>query len=352
MSREGPYPLTIEIGGQVQRHDAKNAFIDPSFNDAFEGPLNLFDDAQNADHDWGDGREVKLTWRPGGSPWSLSAGLRYGKTNGSATPSAEVETDTACVYNDPDVCQYLLTNPKYANYVYFSLTDHADAEIYDREEHQLIDFAVGYDIGLGGLRRSTISAGLRHAKLESTTRGNMRGTPDFVLLDGFVVPGVPVTHTVYDAWITADREFVGAGPVVSWEAAYPLVEFQGLGRFDLDWSLSAGVLFGDRETTVTKRERARFYNTSYGAVIDIGGAPAPYLTTTLPEQAWSRSEDATVATYGASLGLSYTAGGFTAGAGYRWERYSDAIDGGFMQAEDEDRTIDGPYLKLSFGFGS
>ncbi|HEX5775355.1 MAG TPA: TonB-dependent receptor, partial [Caulobacteraceae bacterium] len=289
MSREGPYPLTVELGGQVQRHEANNTFMEPSFNGEFEGPLNLFDEAQDADLDWGDGREVKVTWRPGSGPWSASAGLRYGKTNGSATPQAQVETKSACVYNAPDVCQYLLTNPKYANYVYFSLTNHADASIFDREEHQLIDFAVGYDIGIGGLNRSTVSAGMRRARLESTTNGNMRGTPDWVLEDGFVVPGAPVTHTVYDAWATADREFEGWGPVVSWDAAYPLVSFEAGGRFDIDWSISGGMLFGERDTVVTAEERARFYDTPYTGVIGIGESPLPFLTMIVPLEEWRRS---------------------------------------------------------------
>jgi hypothetical protein len=39
------------------------------------------------------------------------------------------------------------------------------------------------------------------------------------------------------------------------------------------------------------------------------------------------------------------------GAGYRWERYFDVLDVGYDEAEDADRTIDGPYFKLSVGFG-
>ena len=77
----------------------------------------------------------------------------------------------------------------------------------------------------------------------------------------------------------------------------------------------------------------------------------PATTTPTPGTTISRSESVTVPTVGASLGLSYKVGGFKVGAGYRWEQYMGAIDGGFMSAEDADRTIDGPYLKLSVGFG-
>lgn len=43
--------------------------------------------------------------------------------------------------------------------------------------------------------------------------------------------------------------------------------------------------------------------------------------------------------------------GVTTSAGYRWERYINAIDGGHHQRQREDRTIDGPTLKLRVDFG-
>ena len=84
----------------------------------------------------------------------------------------------------------------------------------------------------------------------------------------------------------------------------------------------------------------------------VGGFIVPPTSVTVtPGTTIVRSESVTVPNLGASLGLSYEIGGFKAGAGYRWERYQGAIDGGFAEAEDADRTIHGPYLKLSLGFG-
>jgi hypothetical protein len=37
--------------------------------------------------------------------------------------------------------------------------------------------------------------------------------------------------------------------------------------------------------------------------------------------------------------------------GYRWERYFDAIDGGYAEHKDYDRGFDGPYFKIAVGFG-
>ena len=59
----------------------------------------------------------------------------------------------------------------------------------------------------------------------------------------------------------------------------------------------------------------------------------------------------TVPLAGASLGLSYDIDRVKIGAGYRFERYFDAIDGGIDEAKQYDRDIHGPYFKLSVGFG-
>ena len=64
-----------------------------------------------------------------------------------------------------------------------------------------------------------------------------------------------------------------------------------------------------------------------------------------------RTGDVTVPTFGASLGLSYSIDRVKIGAGYRWDRYQDAIDGGFEEAKRYDRDIHGPYFKLAIGFG-
>jgi len=39
------------------------------------------------------------------------------------------------------------------------------------------------------------------------------------------------------------------------------------------------------------------------------------------------------------------------GLGYRWERYFNAISAAGERDRSYDRTIDGPYLKVSIGFG-
>jgi outer membrane receptor protein involved in Fe transport len=359
-SHAGPSPFTLELGGQVQRHDAPNQALMPSFASAFTSPLNIFEGAQNQNLDWGDGSEAKVTWRSQGSGWTISAGARFGKTNGRANPAAEKQTDPVCLFGGyfSFLCTTFADDPKYGQLTRKSKTDRADVSIWDKEEHQFIDLMVGRDVGIGGLSQSTISVGLRHAKLTSVTVANLKGIPDWNIPEG-VFQGFNnttdlATHTLYDIDVRAGRRFEGAGPVVNWEAAIPLLNDTEAGRVDLNWAVGGGVLWGDRDTVIDGVQQARNYRLTGFQVLAEGIASQfiePDSTTLGPPIDIRRSNGAAVPTAAASLGLSYNAGGFNLGAGYRWERYFNAIDGGFAEEKSYDRTIDGPYLKVSVGFG-
>jgi len=348
---EGPSPFTVELGGRIQRHDAPNAAVEPSFASEFEGPLDVVAAPQSDDLDWGDGRDVKLTWRPGG-PWSVSAGLRVGETNGYNTREVQQPTEPVCGFDDPAMCEFFASMPPTAHLAAFSRINHAQARITDNEEHELIDLTVGYDVDVPKLSRSTIQAGLRHAQLTSHTLTMLRGTPDWELVEGFVFAPELNVHNIYVGDTEAERKFEGVGPTLSWDASYPLWSGDEAGRLDLDWSLSGGALFGTREVQVSSTETDMYFELSgfyLGFWEALSATPLPVITTT--ETEFSRSDDVTIPTAGASLGLSYSVGGFKVGAGYQWERYFDAIDGGFEDAKSYDRTIDGPYFKIAVGFG-
>ena len=180
----------------------------------------------------------------------------------------------------------------------------------------------------------------------------LRGLPDWDL--GIITfPPSNSTHTKYFATLSADREFEGVGPTISWDGSFSMLGGQDTGTFDLDVSLSGGLLFGDRETTVETAETADFFEMNTFVVTGLGsagtlvGTPQPVAD---PISA-RRSESTTVPMFSGSLGVSYKVDRFNIGAGYRWERYFDALDGGLADEESHDRTIDGPYFKLSVGFG-
>ncbi len=344
--------FVLELGGQVQRHDAPNGFLAPEFVDEFASPLDIFEDAQERDVDWGDGRDVKLTWKPGGN-WKVSAGVRFGRTNGHATADASELIGPVCALGGvyAPYCELLADDPDVGFLTRISRTNRADASVRDRERHQIVDFAVGTDVGFGSLSRSEFSLGLRHAALESDTDAQLRGVPDWEIPAGFY-PNDSIFHTVYRIDVEADRAFRGAGPVVSWDASLPLADWQDAGRVELDWSVSAGVLFGSRKTSISGRqEGGSIETTSFQIRFPDNAPPANPVVTNGPPVSISRASDATVPTFSASLGVAYDIGSFRLGAGYRWERYFDAIDGGFDEAAKYDRTIDGPYFKIAMGFG-
>ncbi|HEX6866586.1 MAG TPA: Lpg1974 family pore-forming outer membrane protein, partial [Caulobacteraceae bacterium] len=349
--REGPYPWTLDLGAQLQRIDAPNGYLAPSQTEEFQGPMAIFDDAQAEDLDWGDGRDVKLTYRPSDG-WSISAGVRFNRTNGVADPMAVSATPTVCGFVGAGsfYCD-LLEGPKYERLTKSTEDNSALAKVWDLEESTLVDFQVGKDIGLGIGESSQVSAGLRYAKLHSQTEAELKGVPDWYVPEGWYTNYLNITHSVLEPEVSADRKFDGWGPTLSWAAAQSLVAGDW-GKLSVDWSIGGGVLFGEQETRIVEKQKETFTEHTPFQYFFSGSVLPPIPTITVsPPEVIARSEDATVPTVDLSLGVSYSKGAFKTGLGYRWERYFEAIDGGYRQHEAEDRTIDGPFFKVSMGFG-
>jgi len=355
----GPYPFKVELGAQAQRYDAPTVPLMPAAANAFQGPLAIFPHAQNSDLDWGNGGSVKLTWRPADSRWSTSAGIRYGKVNGSQRQAAEQSTPTVCIFGG----SFASACSKYDSDFFgpgtrMSKTNRADALVYDREDHQIVDFDIGREFSVGSIESSGLF-GLRYADLTSVTEAQLYGIPDWDLPAGFLsdfsqVEGGPFNHhTLFKIAANAERQFKGMGPIVSWDASLPLLGRADAAHVALDWSISGGVLFGDQKAVVsTSGTTGDVFATGWQLAFANAGIIPPGTTTTdLPALTTVRSEHASVPTASGALGLSYQVKGFTVGAGYRWERYFDALDVGDAERKTADRTIDGPYFKIAVGFG-
>jgi hypothetical protein len=200
-------------------------------------------------------------------------------------------------------------------------------------------------MGLIGAERSQVSSGLRYAKLQSSNVTTMNGITDLYVPDGFFFSSGRAE--ALSAAFDAEREFKGVGPTLSWDAAVPLWGGDDTGRVDLDWSLTGGVLFGKQTTDVTGQEKSyqfsgNYYFANVGAFLD-NVMPTPVDI--------HRSKSTKVPLLDLGVGLSYEIQRVKVSTGYRWERYFNAIDGGFTDHESFDRTIDGPYFKLAVGFG-
>jgi outer membrane receptor protein involved in Fe transport len=358
--RSGPGAVTLEVGGQVQRSNADNTPFSPTFEEEFAAPLDIFGGAQNENLGWGQTREIALGWRPDRGPWLLSVGYQHATLSNNVRRTAEKFTDPFCpMLGGPFEVQCTNPNaaPAFAALQNFSIGNHVDAIVFDSEGHSFFDIGVSRDLSIAGMNRARMELTLRRARFRSSTDAEMRGVPDWYIpenADLFPVNATRfTTHTVYRGNYHADRSFRGTGPVLTWEASNALFGNENVGRIDLDWSVSGGVLFGRQNTEVSEAlERAMFYRAVILQVSGTGGTIDNATTTTdtvIPLQ--RRSESVVVPMFGGSVGLTYRIGGASLGAGYRWERYVNVIDGGVETRQRYDRTIDGPTMKLTMDFG-
>jgi outer membrane receptor protein involved in Fe transport len=333
-----PYPLTVEVSGDLMRANASRdpvapASITPEGSEVtdrmpFANSINPYF-AQNRDLDRSEGKNIKLTWRPNGSPWFVSGDARFGKAKAVDNLDGHAAGDE----------KYIFTPITAYNWIRGNVTN--------KEEYALADFSVGRDVGLGWGVDSHVEGGLRYADFQSSTRLKTNGVTDWDLGLGFY--GMYSTHHFYDTDLTADREFKGAGPALSWDAATTLLGDKQSGRFDLDWSVTGGVLFGKQKSSVAGHETATYYYGKYAG--PTGYQPTPTGAPVATAGPVARSKSVTVPFASATLGLSYQVQRFKIGAGYRWERYFNVLDAGYDQRREVDRTMDGPYFKIAVGFG-
>ncbi|MGE5501736.1 MAG: TonB-dependent receptor domain-containing protein [Ignavibacteriales bacterium] len=348
----GPYPFTVEVSGHIHRVDAPYDPVVPSFLDSFSVGLRGTG-VQNRRLDRGDGREVKLSYAPPAGSWTLSADLRYGRVNGSTRNHAEEKGDGGCLshpfppYIPADICDPSYSGDGGGNYLRYG-TNSADQAISTHEEHAIAEFSVGRDVGLGGgankRTRSAVSAGLRYADFKSKEHFSFKGVPDWNFPDYWLLFKYAQHHRD-TADIAVERTFEGFGPTVAWDGGLPIWEGEG-GQVNLDWTIKGGVLFGRQKTAASGQEAVAYYTGKYNH--PPGAQVGPTIYAAPPA---SRSKAATVPVLSLGLGLSYEIQRIKLSTGYRWERYFNAIDGGYAEHKSYDRTIDGPYFKIAVGFG-
>jgi outer membrane receptor protein involved in Fe transport len=344
--RDGPYPVTVELGGSALRTNAHNEPMSVDALDVFT-PTLLPDSLQDRDLDWGDGGEAKLTYRPAGTPWRVSTGVRFGKANGGkhqGVYSELADQEKVCGWS-LFLCQNPIVGTHDTKYNTIP-TNSSWIHTSQRDDHMMVDFMVGRDVGMrGGDFQSSLSGGLGYARLRSRTDLNVRGIPDWALENGFYFED-KATHHWYDGTLTSERKFEGAGPVALWEASQRLRGNGQSGSLSLAWTVGGGVLFGKQKVDLKGDILSNYYlsnyNSTYGFEVDSSER--------IPVER-RRSKSVAVPTANLSLGLAYEVDRFKVDAGYRWERYFNAIDGGDRARKSFDRTIDGPYFKIAVGFG-
>jgi outer membrane receptor protein involved in Fe transport len=374
LNHEGPFPLTVELGGALLRHDAPNETLGSDWVSSLPQPLAL-ENVQNRDLDIGDGRSIKLTYRPAGSPWSLSASYREGEANTDTSRAnrAVMERLARCAFPQatPELplpyydMLCVTSSPGYTpSRALIDVPSWSDTEARSHEAQSVTEFMVGYEVPGDGRFQSTIAGGVRSATLDSHTFYAANALSNWDIPDGYFIgffsPAFLSSNHVRHLALDADREFRGFGPVGAWNAALPLWGDERTGRFAVDWTVSGGALFGERETTIVGDDVDEFHHGDLGQNLGVvhSNSPAANLSSALPVESSEvtpidirRSKNVTVPVVDLSLGFSYDVGRIKVSTGYRWERYFDVLDVGQDEAKDADRTIDGPYFKIAVGFG-
>src|SRR5690606_4902973 len=95
-------------------------------------------------------------------------------------------------------------------------------EVEQYEDHTIVDFMVGKDVGLGLMGEggtSTIGLGMTYAQFRSATDIDMVGIPDRYIA-AYTENKYPTSHnSLYNASLASTRKFEGFGPSLSWEAS-------------------------------------------------------------------------------------------------------------------------------------
>lgn len=337
-----PYPVELEFGMGANSMTAKNALYKQDFFDDYLDSLPFADTAtatQRAGLGISHVRDARITFNmpDGWRVWGAYRGRRFdAQHKGISSEQAKGGYVEGILPTDP---------PRY----FSGGENFGTIEVGQYEDHSIVDFMVGKDVGLGLMGEggtSVIGLGMTYAQFRSATDIDMVGIPDRYRAAYSEIKYPTTHHELYNASLASTRKFEGFGPSLSWEASKRLVGNEQDGSLALDWRINGGLLFGKQAMASREERDATYYHFEPNIVYP------PQLEDLLYDETIdrSRSRRVTVPNLGASMGLSYRVGGVKVAAGYRWERFFDAIDGGIDKAQSFDRTIRGAYVKFGIGF--
>jgi outer membrane receptor protein involved in Fe transport len=297
--------------------------------------------------DW----QAQVEFQPADSDWVLKAGIRYGrsgrkqlahkseipgtKTKGRPFPSYPSYPCTiSSFFPHYDVC-HSGVNRKFI-----------DAQGNQREQHTIMDFEAGVNIGIGMFGKEgqgNISAGLRVAQFKSDGHMDVNSDAEYVFNP------LMQYHDVYESRGNADRSFHGMGPEVTWEASQPFWGTPENGQFTIDWGANAGLLFGRQSMNASHFSsycHENFSNEIRGCVTAVNYGPGHSKVKTT-----RRTRRKVVPNLGGYIGASARYNNAKISFGYRADTFFGAMDGGQATAKDYNRGFYGPYMNVSIGLG-
>ncbi|HEV7311312.1 TonB-dependent receptor [Sphingopyxis sp.] len=345
----GHLPITLEIGGGLARSSSGRENYAPDWMDEYS-PSFPMPSIQDRKLKWNDTRSAKLTVSPTAG-WLVSGAYRAGSARSGEIRGEGLEAVPGGFLNG-----YSLFFPPPVFREFFESPDnHFRGAVRDSEKHEIIDFKVGRVLDSEASSvKSTISGGLRYAKLRSTTTAAFDGIPNRISPEEWTTPLAQIVYAPYAdlpfrSWeqftttLDSTSSFKGTGPWLGWDASMRLLGSEDTGRVNLDWSIGGAVLFGKQRMTSEETRLGKGY------VASSLTPPADLIDDVVSRERVSGST-ATVPNISLSLGLSYDVGRLKLSTGYSYDRFFNAIDGGYEDAKSYDRTVHGPFVKFAIGF--
>jgi len=289
------------------------------------------------------GGEAKLSFRPHGSDWVVSAGVRYGRAV-SSKKLIEHTADRPVFYGGGTINPAAQRN--------FARFYEADGDF--SQSQTVVDFQVGKDVGLGLFgSNSTISAGVRFAQFASKSAVSVNEVPQFQAYNYQLPFGTPpfnkyqTRFQFYQLAAHSTRSFHGVGPSLSWNGSVPVAGNIDTAEIAFDFGLNGAVLFGRQKAQVDHATSADdgVYKFGYHAQYPI--RVARYALATQHR----RSHAVTSPNIGGFAGLSLVFPNAKISVGYRADFFFGAMDAGIDERRSEDMGFYGPFAKISIGLG-
>jgi len=336
----------IELGGQLSALGNGQETFSPPLMD---GRPAIFDASQKFErppgHSFDEVGSVSI--QPEHSDWVFSASVRYGHAKSSKHHLQQT--------NPEPITKYFSGN-RYVNYP--AAQRFAETKTNTTEQHVVVDFQVGKDVGVGLFKNadssSLVSFGIRFAQFKSASNFSLKSDPDWRFVPKYLTlpPYVYHLELLRQAFhsnlanLTTERSFHGVGPSLSWKSSFPVVGNIQNGELEADWGINGAILFGRQRAKTHHQSTARYHPaTKYAA--DVPKTISRFPAT--PDH--SRSHSVIVPNLGAFAGLSFKYNAAKLSFGYRADFFFGAMDGGIDTRKTYDRDFYGPYATVSIGLG-
>jgi len=336
----------LELGGQLSRIESGQEDFSPEI---MNGRPAIFDPSQKFE------RPSRYTFEelgsisiaPASTGWVFNASVRYGRSKSNKHVQQQTNPEPFYKYNPTG---YRVT-------LFPVAQKFAETTARNTEQHLVVDFSAGKDVGLGLFGKgatSVISAGVRFAQFTSQTNISLKSDPDWHFATKYntffhtMTNGQPFHSNI--ATLRAERSFRGVGPSVSWKSSMPL-SGGGDATLAMDWGVNAAILFGRQKAQTHHQSTIRSLPES-GPMALHGNNAVPHTVSGFPVTIdHTRSRSITVPNIGGFAGLSYRYDSAKLSFGYRADFFFGAMDGGIDTGKTYDRNFYGPYATVSIGLG-